>query len=885
MADEHYYIGIDLGTTNSSMHWGAINAATRRIEPRPLPFDQPGNSGSIERRLLVPSYLWFRQGEPAPVVGEYARNQGLMAQPSRVARAVKNYMGRHDWAFEVDTQRYTAAQLSATILKTMYAGIIKTWGKQVDDVVITVPASFDGDMRADTLEAARLAGFKTAEKDGGMRNFLLDEPRAALYDLLNQQLAGYLPPGLLDLSSPKTVLVFDLGGGTLDVSLHRIQQATDVAETLVDDLAISRYTQLGGGVFDQLIADELQLRFEERAKINVNSLSPDERNQLRVKLEVQAEQVKQRLTDDIEARLSQGIAYVPDDFAVDIQIPFLFDNKGLFTRLTKKEFEQIISPLLGATLTLDSVDHFDRVDYTADNIITPILDVLHKAWQGNGHTPQVDAVILNGGMTRVHAIRERLQTLFGLRPITVLDPEHAVSRGAAVYHYLLHRGWRPKQILAESIGVEVDDGQIYPLVPAGTVLPFRKALPNRFAVPNDGARSIHIPLYRGEGKTPAPPNKKILERRFVFRQPQAKGTAINVEISIDDNKLVHFVATLPHGEKAEVRVGAEDTAAAAPPVPGASPKPTPPPEPVGPAQNPASFRQEFRQAASQWDEPKLKQLGLTALNARNSEALIGVLLENAATVQRPGRQRIMWVLGEYGRRHPNDPRLSKIVDACLRSIHDNMSHPQALNTVARNAIVALGKIGSGIAESHLINLLDDPRSESIRGDILTALGKCGQTVNAVQHIQPYLNSARESERINALWALGKLGSREHQPVLPISALAELIPEIGQHTDPAKERHLIARKNAVYALGEIGDRRSVLGHGDVVDEAYADYVIKVMSRVLKQLSAAGTPQAGETQHIRRLAEIAAKQVKGETLTEDETRTLMSVRTLMAVSEDE
>ncbi len=199
--------------------------------------------------------------------------------------------------------------------------------------------------------------------------------------------------------------------------------------------------------------------------------------------------------------------------------------------------------------------------------------------------------------------------------------------------------------------------------------------------------------------------------------------------------------------------------------------------------------------------------------------------------------------------------------------------------------MALGKIGSGIAESHLINLLDDPRSESIRGDILTAVGKCSQTVNAVQHIQPYLNSARESERISALWALGKLGSREHQPVLPISALAELIPEIGQRTDPVKEKHLIARKNAVYALGEIGDRRSVLGHTDIVDETYSDYVIKVMGRVLKQLSVPGTPQAGETQQIRRLAEIAAKQAKGEALTEDETRTLMSVRTLMAVSEEE
>src|SRR5690606_38537042 len=148
--------------------------------------------------------------------------------------------------------------------------------------------------------------------NGAARNLLLDEPRAALYDLLHQQVSGNIPRLILDLATPKTVLVFDLGGGTLDVSLHRVSQPTEDLFLGVEDLAISRYTQLGGGVFDSLLADELQRRFENRWNLKLDRLPASERNQVRVKFEVQAEQVKQRLTNDIDARLQRGAESVPD---------------------------------------------------------------------------------------------------------------------------------------------------------------------------------------------------------------------------------------------------------------------------------------------------------------------------------------------------------------------------------------------------------------------------------------------------------------------------------------------------------------------------------------------------------------------------------------------
>ena len=886
--DKDFFVGIDLGTTNSSIHWGAVDPTSNRIEPRPLNFDQQNSEGAIIRRALLPSYIWFVQGDELPSVGEYARTRGLEAQPSRVARDIKNYIGLENWRFEVDNKEYSAAELSAILLKTMYNGIIKTWGEIVDDVVITVPASFDSDMRNDTYEAVKLSGFKVKERDGSTRNLLLDEPRAALYDLINQQLSGHLPPNLiLDLSTPKIVMVFDLGGGTLDVSLHRVKQSSDVDEIGVDDLAISRYTQLGGGIFDKLIADELQQRFEDRNKLKLDDLSLVERHQLRTKLEIQAEQVKIRLTNDIDHRYNPVIDEIPDDFSVDIEMPFVYDNKGLFTNLTKGEFDSLISPLLASDLTINALNRFEDLPYTADNIIYPVLDVLHKGKKKLEEPLNVDALILNGGMTRVHSIQKRLQDFFNITPITVLDPEHAVSRGAAIYHHLLHRGWRPHQILAESIGVEVEDSRIFHLVPAGTVLPFQQKISGKFSIPLEGTDRLDIPLYRGEKYTPEPPNKKILERRFIFDNSQRLGTPIDVEISIDKNKIVDFTACLPNGEKAEVQVGAEETFEDEEDVDLPLDKVSKKRhyyKPTGPSINSSKFRDDFQRLSFSWDEVALKKLGQSALQAKNCPELIDVLIDDHQFFSRPAKQRIMWLLGEYGGKYGDQERIPKIVAVSENNIRLSLGNEKAVATVGRNAVHALGKIGSSVAESYLVSIVDDPRVQPIRADIFVALGKCGATLNSMRHIQPYIESIRDGERIFALWALGKLGSREHVPVIPMNKIEDMITHIGQRAFPNVEKHVTARNYAVYALGEFGDRRTMLGHQDFVSDEYSEYILKVLSKTWEYAESrisGSTPSKIELRQIRKLLQISKKQVEGDKLTNDETRVLMRVRTLMSV----
>jgi len=171
-------------------------------------------------------------------------------QPQKVLKSVKSRMGKKE-VLSYDSAEYLPEDASALILSHIKKASKTFFSEEPEDVVITVPASFDTDQREATVLAAKKAGFKTQNDDGSSRNILLDEPRAVIYDFINRQNLGEIPPTLLDFLSPKNVLVYDLGGGTLDVSLHKIFWDDTEKRVDFDDLAVSRYTNIGGDDFDE----------------------------------------------------------------------------------------------------------------------------------------------------------------------------------------------------------------------------------------------------------------------------------------------------------------------------------------------------------------------------------------------------------------------------------------------------------------------------------------------------------------------------------------------------------------------------------------------------------------------------------------------------------
>jgi hypothetical protein len=181
-------------------------------------------------------------------------------------------------------------------------------------------------------------------------------------------------------------------------------------------------------------------------------------------------------------------------------------------------------------------------------------------------------------------------------------------------------------------------------------------------------------------------------------------------------------------------------------------------------------------------------------------------------------------------------------------------------------------------------LLNDDSWLQQSGDLLTAVGKCGRTVGAFSACREFIDAQDRGQRINALWAIGRIGSRERVEPLPIAPLVDAIPEIAQRTMPKYENHVFARKHAVYALGEIGDRRPFAHEAQHIDDDYANFLLDLLEKIATTPVPTNSSSMEET-HLRRLADIASLQILGETLSEEQERVLMSVRTLMSTTQDE
>jgi len=216
----------------------------------------------------------------------------------------------------------------------------------------------------------------------------------------------------------------------------------------------------------------------------------------------------------------------------------------------------------------------------------------------------------------------------------------------------------------------------------------------------------------------------------------------------------------------------------------------------------------------------------------------------------------------------------------------NTAKNRYLNTALRQAVIALGRIGSNIAESDLLSVLNLDHTASIRADVLHALGRVGSTFNAVKYVQIYISSDAPGDRIAAYWALGRLLSRERERPIPMELLRELQLLRTLLMEMPQEHHLVAQKHSIYALGEIGDRRFV--GGDMIDQSEADALLGAMGELRGYWStprnAQRTGNITEVSQMLRWIDIAVKMVRGDALQESETTTLIGIRTLMQTVSD-
>ncbi|MCI9196380.1 MAG: Hsp70 family protein [Lachnospiraceae bacterium] len=565
-------VGIDLGTTNSVL--ATINEKLNgdivsKVVEIPRAVDMY-NAMSGEAKLTkmkkptLPSCIYYRQeNDYEPLVGDFAKVQYPL-RSHLVARSIKSQMGSPlVEGLSCDIPDKTPAQISAQILKHMLEEASKVYRCKITDAVITVPANFDSAMCKATRDAAELAGIQVKNEDGSERPVLLSEPNAVIYDLINQIRNGEISSRILDLSEKRKVLVFDFGGGTLDITMHEIKRREGVEDVLkVDEIATNRYTLLGGDDFDEEIARAMYERylrqFANRPKIAQAVKQKEE--VVMPQMRVYAEHLKL----DLNERCGEDYSSGWDDEDEEIELPvggsmggvgFAYDDT-----FTKGEVEAILSVFMAPDLVFEDHKRLAKITNTR-NIIYPILDVLHKAAEKlDTDDVQVDAVIVNGGMSKFYMVTDRLREFFGFEPIVALDPDLSVARGAAVYHYYLHKydqmqddmrilgeevpaaprkviEWG-RNILNDSLYLGVKNGAVHKIIPTGAAIPYTSEKMTGFMI-EPGQNKIAIPI---KSQNLDGSYRIIANGNISFREHYVNGAFVTFVIDLGINKILTMKA-------------------------------------------------------------------------------------------------------------------------------------------------------------------------------------------------------------------------------------------------------------------------------------------------------------------------------------------------------
>lgn len=551
-------VGIDLGTTNSVL--ATVNIRPNgNIVSKVVDLDRAvdmysagaGAKFTLKKSPILPSCVYYNDEKNyQPIVGDFAKGRYPL-RPYLVAKSIKSQMGNaFAEGLSSNIHDKTPAQVSARILEHMLRNAAKIYHQEkIDDAVITVPANFDFVMRQATLKAAELAGIKIRKQDGSPRQILLSEPRAVIYDFINQVRNGEIAAQILDLSSKKNVMVFDLGGGTLDITLHEISRREDAPEILrVQDIATNRYTLLGGDDFDLCLAKVMFQHYVNQYAAHadiVQKIRKEERGVMsqllnyaeNLKLDVSAQK------SDAFGGDNSGWWEEDEDYPVGGHIGTT--GYAYSDNFTAAQLEDIWRNFMGEELNFNDYKNLAAVTEKygqQKNIILPILDVLNKASVKLGTDDvKVDAVIMNGGMSRFYMVVNRLKKFFGFEPIVALDPDQAVARGAAVYHYFLHKYDKE---LAEEVRNELPSGNAIDTQKTSTATPRRNFSSNRNITKADRSigvvfgsnilnESFYLVTFGGNYEEIIPAGKELpytSERFTGFRLPPGKNV-ISVPIA------------------------------------------------------------------------------------------------------------------------------------------------------------------------------------------------------------------------------------------------------------------------------------------------------------------------------------------------------------------
>ncbi|WP_096270632.1 molecular chaperone DnaK [Paucisalibacillus globulus] len=454
-------IGIDLGTTNSCV--AVMEGGEAVVIPNP------------EGNRTTPSAVAFKNGERQ--VGEVAKRQAI-TNPNTIL-SIKRHMGT-DYKVEVDGKEYTPQELSAAILQYLKSYAEDYIGETVDKAVITVPAYFNDSERQATKDAGRIAGLEVER--------IINEPTAAA-----------LAYGIDKADQDQTILVFDLGGGTFDVSI------LDIGDGTFEVVATAGDNRLGGDDFDDVIIDHLVAEFKKENGIDLS----------------QDKMAVQRLKDAAE-KAKKDLSGVSQ---TQISLPFITAGEAgplhLEMNLTRAKFEELSSDLVERTM-IPTRKAMRDADLTSNDI---------------------DKVILVGGSTRIPAVQEAIKREIGKEPSKGVNPDEVVALGAAIQGGVLQGDVKDVVLLDVtplSLGIETMGGVFTKLIERNTTIPTSHSQVFSTAADNQTAVDIHV--LQGEREMAAD-NKTLGRFQLTDIPPAPRGVPqIEVSFDIDSNGIVNVRA-------------------------------------------------------------------------------------------------------------------------------------------------------------------------------------------------------------------------------------------------------------------------------------------------------------------------------------------------------
>ncbi len=455
-------IGIDLGTTNSCV--AVMEGSETVVIPNP------------EGNRTTPSVVAFaKDGER--LIGQVAKRQAV-TNPDRTIQSIKREMGS-DYKVEIDDKKFTPQEISAMILTKLKSDAEAYLGQPVSQAVITVPAYFTDAQRQATKDAGKIAGLEVLR-------------------IVNEPTAASLAYGL-DKENDQKILVFDLGGGTFDVSI------LDIADGVFEVLATAGNNRLGGDDFDNKIVDYLVDTFKSSDGVDLRG----DRMAMQ-RLREAAEKAKIELSGTMSSNIN--LAYITADAT---------GPKHMDITLTRAKFDELTADLVQKT-----------------------MDPVKRAMSDAGVSPSdIDKILLVGGSTRIPAVQEAVKNYFGKEPFKGINPDECVAIGAAIQAAVLTgdvKGLLLLDVTPLSLGIETMGGVFTKMIERNTTIPTKKSMV--FSTAADGQTQVDVHVLQGEREMAAY-NKSLGNFILDGIAPAPRGVPqIEVTFDIDANGIVNVSA-------------------------------------------------------------------------------------------------------------------------------------------------------------------------------------------------------------------------------------------------------------------------------------------------------------------------------------------------------